>query len=212
MGKMEMIIFLLIAIVCLLIYNFGLYYWNKKVSWKLNTPLSKTLLYSHYISLFLFVSLLILNYYNIRPKGLSTTKIIFFITFLTGFFLYFIGSKNTFGKTAFIYIYFLLNIPSLSFISFTITPVRTSRFVDRIFNPVTYIYFENSKYRVQNTKDGLFERDRIETFEKKLLYDKKILASFHTQINNENNGRPLKYLDIYNGDKIEEKILLIDEE
>lgn len=148
---MNLIIPIFIVIVFLLIYNLGIYYLSKKRLWKLNYFNSKTLKYINYVSLILFLGLLILNFiFEIRPKGLYTNEIIFGIIFITGILFFLFGDKKVSNKIEKGYFYILLLIPTISIIFFGINPTKTSTFSDRIFAPlVTFILkTQNIEYRI----------------------------------------------------------------
>jgi len=192
---------LLVVTTVFLAYNFGIYRLKRKDSWKLNQNQSEELRRLHYVCLIIFLFLLPLNYfYDIRPRGIWTTRIIFSLVFLTGLCLLVIGNKYILQKFEKVYFYFWPLLPTISIIAFAIQPLKMSIVWDRIFNPISYVFFENSSYRVQNTCNGLFQRKREEVFEKKLFYEKKVKGYCGVKPNPDNMGKQDYYLYIFKGD------------
>ena len=173
----------ILFVIFIVLINLGIYFLGKKGKWKLNPKLSKLLKHIHYLCLAFFLVLLILNLcFDIRPKGQSTTKVIFILTSITAILFYAIGLLIKSKKIERAYFSLWVLIPIISICLFLITSFRFTKVIDRIFNPISYIFFENSDYRIQNTDDGLFQPKRVEAFKKKLFYDQKIRASYLEQI------------------------------
>ncbi|MDB5258685.1 MAG: hypothetical protein JWM14_3380 [Chitinophagaceae bacterium] len=166
------------TIAFIILYGFGLFYWNKKQTGRLKPGISKTIKTIHYIGIaiclvlgFLYVS------YGIGLRGLWTTRIISIITLFIGIFFSFFTDKTVLNKLEKWYFKLFSFLPvaaaAVLFIPL-LGAVLVFSFLGRLFMPVAEIYYEDDILRVQSTFQTILIGNRTEAFEKHFFYEKQL--------------------------------------
>lgn len=168
----------LISIIFIIVYGFGLFYWNKKINWRLSKKISKPLKLLHYsgFTICLIIAVLYSNY-DLTLRGIWTSRIIILFTLFTGIFFIFVANKSSIIEIEKWYFKFFSFLPILTaailLIPFLGIVIVLSLF-GQLTNPVTKIYFEDDNLRVQSTFVGVLGPPKIDIFEKNLIFEKHL--------------------------------------
>ncbi len=145
---------LIYGIIFIFFYFFGLFYWNKNGTWRVNERISKIARITHYVGLLLCFGLIILFiYFDLILRFGWIWRVIFIITLITGIFYIFFFKKDQlkwFEKYYFILfsyfpfgvLFFVIFVPFLGFII-----VLTLLFT--LLSPSNIIYYEDEKFIIQ---------------------------------------------------------------
>jgi hypothetical protein len=166
----------------IILYGLGLYFWNNKVSWRPNKNLSKWAKYLHYLLLILTIVAGLLSFWDdISFSGIWTTRIIIFGFLFSGIFIHPL-SHWVKGKRFERYYFKLFSLIPILTAGFFMIPflgivLGLSTFI-RLTNPFEKIYYEDSKLRVQSTFVGILGPPRLDIFEKKGLFERRLNKSY----------------------------------
>jgi hypothetical protein len=174
----------IIPVLVIIFYGLGIYFWNRKVRWRLNVRSSKRLKYTHYAFAILTVaaSLLIL-FDDISFAGQWTTRIILIGFLLSGIIIHPLSEwsgkpgieKNYFRVFAFLPIL----TAGISLIPFLGAVVVLSLF-GRLIAPAEDIYYEDKTLRVQSTFIGVLGPPRLDIVEKKGLFEVRVNKAYRS--------------------------------
>lgn len=164
----------------IIFYSFCFYVWNKKINWRLNANISKTIKYSHFITLIICLIIAFLYYnYNIGLRGLWTTRIFIIFTLFTGIFFSFITNKTIINKLEKIYFYSFSFLPIATYILLCV-PFLGVLIVFSLFgqltSPAHKIYFEDKDIRIQSSFIGVLAAPRMDVYEKKGIFEKRLYS------------------------------------
>lgn len=168
----------LVTILFLVAYGLGLFFWDKNINWRLNLTVSRTIKLLHYTGLLisLIVGITYANY-DIGLRGLWTTRTIIIFTLLTGVFFIFLADKASLSKIEGWYFKIFAFVPIFTaatlFIPF-LGVVLVLSLIGQLTDPATQIYYEDDKLRVQSSFVGVLGPPKLDVFEKKMVFDKKI--------------------------------------
>jgi hypothetical protein len=172
---------IVLTIAFLLLYSYGLFRWDKLVSWRLDGKISRTIKYVHYSTLIVSLTVLLLyTQFDIGLRGLWTTRIIIMTTISTGVFFIFISDKNINNKIERIY-----------FKVFSFLPVATAGFLlipflgvvlvfslfGQLISPSEKIFYQDQDIIIQSSFVGVLGPPRIDIFQKKQLFEKHVYRS-----------------------------------
>lgn len=168
----------LVTIIFIIAYGLGLFYWDKKINWRLNTKMSKSIKLLHYIGLLICLTVgIIYTNFDIGLRGLWTTRTIIIFTLLTGVFFTFLADKSSTSKIEKWYFKIFSFVPILTaatlFIPFLGVVIVLSLF-GQLTDPATKIYYEDDKLRIQSSFVGVLGPPRLDIFEKKIIFEKKL--------------------------------------
>jgi hypothetical protein len=172
---------ILISAPFIILYGLALYLWNKRVNWRLDNELARRIRYSHYALFVLTFTALLLNIVgDISFRGQWTTRIIVVGFLLSGIVIYPLSdwtNKSKLQKNYFRLFSFLpLLTAGFSLIPFLGVVVVFSVF-GRLTEPVTDIYYDDSKLRVQSTFIGVLGPARLDVLEKKGIFELRLNKS-----------------------------------
>lgn len=159
-------------------YGLGLFFWDKNINWRLNLTVSRTIKLLHYIGLLicLIVGITYANY-DIGLRGLWTTRTIIIFTLLTGVFFIFLADKTSQSKIEGWYFKIFAFMPICAaatlFIPF-LGVVLVLSLIGQLTDPAIHIYYEDDKLRVQSSFVGVLGPPRLDFFEKKMIFEKKL--------------------------------------
>lgn len=168
----------LVTILFIIAYGLGLFYWDKKINWRLNPKMSRSIRLLHYIGLLICLTVgSTYTNFDIGLRGLWTTRIIILFTLITGVFSIFLGDNTSINKIEKWYFKIFSFMPILTaatlFIPFLGVVIVLSLF-GQLTDPATKIYYEDDKLRVQSSFVGVLGPPRLDIFEKKMIFEKKI--------------------------------------
>lgn len=172
--QMSYLVTILVAILFIIAYGLGLFYWNKKVNYRLNPKISRGIKLLHYTGLLICITIAI-TYINfgIGLRGLWTTRTIIIFTLLTGIFFIFLADKSSIKKVEKRYFKTFSFLPILTagtlFIPFIGVVIILSLF-GLLTYPATEIYYEDDILRVQSSFVGVLGQPKFDIFEKKLKH------------------------------------------
>ena len=159
-------------------YSLALSYWHKKVQWRLRPAPSRFIKIVHYSSVIILCAVLVMyGVSGIGLRGMWTTRIIAIVAFITGIFFNALASREVlkniveriyFGMLSLVppFLAFLLLIPILLFF-FVIGAALFIR-------PVSAVYYNDSKFRVQATPVGFMVPSREDVMEKNFIFEKRL--------------------------------------
>jgi hypothetical protein len=167
---------IVLTIAFLLTYTYGLFQWDKYVTWRLSNKVSKTIKYVHYLTL--FIALIIAFTYSqfgVGLRGLWTTRTFIIIALLTGVFFNFVTDKTILNKIEKIYFKLFSFLPTMTGVILCIPflgVVIVVSLLGRIIEPANTIYYEDDHLRIQSSFIGVLAPKQIDLFEKKSFYEK----------------------------------------
>jgi hypothetical protein len=86
------------------IYTLILLRWDKLVSWRFSSKVSKTIKYVHYLTLFVTLAIAFTYFqFGVGLRGLWTTRTFIIIALVTGVFFYFATNKTALNKLERVY-------------------------------------------------------------------------------------------------------------
>jgi hypothetical protein len=156
----------------------GLFYWEKKVFWRLNKKTSNTIKTIHYVGMIIcvFVSIMYLKF-DIGLRGLWTTRIVILITLFIGIFFKFITNKSTLNKIENLYFRIFSFLPILTagilFIPFLGIVLVASVF-GQLLDPAKKVYYQDEHLRIQSTFIGVLGIPKIDIYKKDIIFEKHI--------------------------------------
>lgn len=159
----------------------GIYFWNRKVSWRLNERISMWIKYAHYILTALSIlSAVLIIVDDISFSGQWTTRIILLGFLLSGVTIYPLCDWTDKSKIEKIYFRIFSFLPiltaALSMIPFLGELMLLSIYF-RFTEHVKDIYYEDSKLRVQSTFIGVLAPPRLDIFQKNGLFKIRVNKS-----------------------------------
>ena len=168
----------LVTILFIIAYGLGLFYWDKKIDWRLNPKISRSIKLLHYIGLLICLTVgITYTNFDIGLRGLWTTRTIIIFTLLTGIFFIFVADKASIRKIEKWYFKIFSFLPILTagslFIPFLGVVIVLSLF-GQLTDPATEIYYEDDKLRIQSSFVGVLGPPRLDIFEKNLIFEKHL--------------------------------------
>jgi hypothetical protein len=175
---------IVLTIVFILLYTYGLFRWDKLVAWKLSSKVSKTIKYFHYLTLLIVLTIAFTySLFDIGLRGLWTTRSFIIITLLTGMFFNFITNKTIINKIEKVYFKLFSFFPPITGLILCIPflgVVIVFSLIGRLIEPANTIYYEDEHLRIQSTFTGVLGPKRFDIFTKKSLYEKHLFVpDFH---------------------------------
>lgn len=169
---------IILSVAFIIFYGLGIYFWNKKVSWRLNERISRWIKYLHYILTVLTILAALLNIIDeISFSGLWTTRIILLGFLLSGVIIYPLSDWTDKSKVEKNYFRLFSFLPILT-AGFSMIPFLGGVMLLSIFfrftEPVKDIYYEDNKLRVQSTFIGVLGPPRLEIFRKMGLFEVRV--------------------------------------
>jgi hypothetical protein len=169
---------MIISIVFIIIYAFGIYFWNKNVSWRLNERAAGQIKYFHYALASLTILSLVLTIIDGTSfRGQWTTRIIIIGFLITGIFIFPLTnwtSKHKLEKYYFRVFSFLpILTAAFAMIPFLGIVIVLSAF-GQLIDPVKQIYFEDNEFRVQSTFTGVLAPPRLDIIQKGRILEKRL--------------------------------------
>jgi hypothetical protein len=175
---------IMVPAIVMLLYGAGIYFWRRKVRWRLKERSSQHLMYAHYAfaSTTIAAGLLILIG-DISFSGQWTTRIILVGFLLSGIIIHPLSDwsgKNPIEKNYF-RVFSLLPIVTagISLIPFLGLVLILSLF-GRLIEPVKDIYYEDSSLRVQSTFIGVLGPPRLDIVKKKGLFEVRVNKAYRS--------------------------------
>jgi hypothetical protein len=167
---------IVLTIAFILTYTYGLFRWDKYVAWRLNSKVSKTLKYVHYLTLFVALTIACTySQFGIGLRGLWTTRTFLIIALLTGVFFNFVTDKTILNKIEKIYFKVFSFLPTATGVILCIPflgVVIVISLLGRIIEPANTIYYEDQNLRIQSSFRGVLAPKQIDLFAKKTFYEK----------------------------------------
>jgi hypothetical protein len=162
----------------IIFYWLGIYFWNRKVGWRLNERFSRCIKYLHYTLTVLTIAAgLLITIADISFSGQWTTRIILFGFLLSGIIIYPFSdwrNKSKIERNYFRAFSFLpILVAGFSMIPFLGGVLLLSLF-GQLTDPVDDIYYEDNKLRVQSTFIGILGPPRLDIFQKKGLFEVRV--------------------------------------
>ena len=171
----------LVPLVFILAYGFGLFYWNRQVTWRLNPRMSRSIKLFHYAGLLicLLVGITYMNF-DIGLRGLWTTRSIVISVLVTGVLFILLTDKSTISHVERWYFRTFSLLPVLAaatlLIPFFGIVLMLSLF-GQLTDPATIIYYEDDKLRIQSSFVGVLGPPRLDIFEKRMIFERKLQSA-----------------------------------
>jgi len=168
--------FLFIAFFC--IYLAAVFYWNKKVTWRLRPKTSGILKKVHFAALIICIVIAVLyGVFSLGLRGLWTTRIVIIFTLLTGIFFRFILSEASINKIEKLYFKIFSFLPMIMAGTLLIPfmgVLIVSSLIGRLVRPVDDIHYEDDKLRVQSTFQGMLIEPKIDIYKKQSIFEEHL--------------------------------------
>jgi hypothetical protein len=169
---------IVLTIVFVIVYTYGLFRWDKHVSWRLNSKVSKTIKYVHYLTLFVALTIAFTYLqFGIGLRGLWTTRTFVIISLLTGVFFNFVTDKTILNKLEKVYFKLFSLLPSVTGIVLCVPflgVLIVLSLLGRLIEPSNKIYFEDEHLRINSSFMGLLAPPRVDIFTKNAIFEKHI--------------------------------------
>lgn len=165
-------------------YTLALYYWNKKVTWRINEKLSFSLKRAHFFGVFfcLLAAFLWCNF-NLKLQGFWTIRIIISITLLTGLLIYPMTKKILFSKIEQWYFKLFAYLPVFSAVLTLIVPfigiILSLSLLGRLVLQ-NEIHYEDKYLKVQSTFQGILTGSKLDVFEKHFCLEKRLEIEYYS--------------------------------
>ena len=169
------------TIALLVLYTYGLFRWDKLVTWRLNSNLSKTIKYVHYLALFITLTIAFTyTQFGIGLRGLWTTRIFVTVVLLIGIFFNFVTDRTIINKIEKIYFRVFSFLPTFTGVILCIPflgIVIVFSLLGRLIEPANSIYYEDEHLRIQSSFTGVLAPKSFDFFTKKMFYEKYLYVS-----------------------------------
>jgi hypothetical protein len=149
-----------------------------KVTWRFSLASSRAIKHVHYSGgAICFAVAVLFEFLNTGLAGLWTTRIILLVTVATGVVFKFIGQSQALNKFENLYFSLFAFLPAM-IAGILLVPFLGIAMVISLFGqlvePAKNIYFEDDKLRVQSTFVGVLGPARIDIYEKKWPFEKRL--------------------------------------
>ena len=170
-----------LTVILIILYLYGLYKWNKKVTWRLNPRFSKIIKYLHFITITICFTIGISYYnYDIGLRGLWTTRILIIAALLTGEFFIFLSNKTIINKIEIFYFKLFSFLPVM-FLGILLIPfigvVIMASLFGQLISPAEMIYYQDTHIRIQSSFIGVLTSPKLYVFKKMYIFEKYIYRS-----------------------------------
>ncbi len=169
---------IVLTIVFLIVYTYGLFRWDKHVAWRLNSKVSKTIKYAHYLTIFVALTIAFTySQFGVGLRGLWTTRTFVIFALVTGVLFNFVTDQTILNKIEKVYFKLFSFLPTVTGVILCVPflgVVIVVSLLGRLIEPANTIYFEDKHIRIHSSFTGVLAPKRVDIFTKNLIFEKHI--------------------------------------
>lgn len=169
---------IILTIAFLIVYTYELFRWDKHVAWRLNSKVSKTIKYAHYLTIFVALAIAFTySQFGIGLRGLWTTRTFVIVALVTGVLFNFVTDKTILNKIEEVYFRLFSFLPTVTGVILCVPflgVVIVVSLLGRLIEPANKIYFEDEHLRIHSSFTGVFAPPRVDIFTKNSIFEKHI--------------------------------------